>query len=92
MMTRTARTVLILGAGLLPLAACTTSAPALDAEMGVGFGDAVAHNTRAMAIAPTPAEAESTFIPFDRERRALAITAYREGTVPEPVLMRTDEE
>ena len=82
----------LLGAALLTLAACTTTAPAMDAEMGVGFGDAIAHNTRAMAVAPTPAEADNTFIPFDRERRARAITAYREGTVPEPVLMRTSEE
>ena len=48
----------------------------------------IAHNTEAMAVPPGPQD-ENTYIPFDRERRARAIKAYREGTVPEPRQLTT---
>ena len=50
----------------------------------------IAHNRDAMAV-PPGAQDDNTYIPFDRERRARAIAAYREGTVPEPKLLRTGD-
>ena len=50
----------------------------------------IAHNTDAMAVPPGPQD-ENTYIPFDRERRARAIAAYREGEVPEPKPLRTKD-
>ena len=77
--------VILVAAGAAAfLGACATPTT-LDRGNG-----AIAHNTAAMAVPPGP-DADNTYIPFDRERRARAIEAYREGTVPEPQLLRAGE-
>ena len=81
--------ILALGVSALATTACQTASPALSPALHPDMGKATRTNIDAMAIAPTDAEASNTFIPFDRERRARAIEAYRKGKTPEPEVMST---
>lgn len=78
----TERKILLLSAVAL-LGACASGGPALH-EHSVTFGEAVAQNKAAQAVAPTPSQKANTFIPADRARQALARQKYRENKVAEP--------
>ena len=75
--------------GLRALGACQTAQPALEPALSDDLGSAVKANIAAMAIVPTEAQREDTFIPQDRARRDRAVRSYREGTTPEPRNLRT---
>ena len=60
---------------IISLSACAVSPAPL--------GDAMAHNTKLQAIAPTPEQKENTFIPADSQRQRAARDAYRKGEVKE---------
>ncbi len=73
----------ILAFGLL--AGCSTTSPALKGDLDTHLGQAVHHNVAAMAIAPSVAQKNNTYIPADPARAALARKHYREDKVEAPV-------
>jgi type IV pilus biogenesis protein CpaD/CtpE len=85
-------TITILSLVALGLSACQTATPALEPALTPTLGDAVRHNIAAMAVPPTEAEKQDTYIPQDRAQRARALKAYREGTTPVPELMSTNDD
>jgi len=83
--TRTAPLLILLS---LTLTACVTSQPALD-DHSPTFSEAVTFNTAAQHVVPTPAQKNNTFIPADRDRKALAIKQYKSDTTEELKPIRT---
>ncbi len=65
-----------------PNISATASTPALQSHTAT-FGQAVQHNTIAQHVAPTDAQKANTYIPANRDRRALAIKRYKEDDVEE---------
>ena len=60
---------------LIGLSGCTVTPPP--------HGEAMAHNTKLQAIAPTQEQKENTFIPADSQRQKAALDAYHKGEVKE---------
>lgn len=80
--------LIILGLSALSLSACATSSPALNVH-STSFGQAVAQNKAAQAIAPTSEQKANTHIPADRARQTLARKRYQEDAVKEPKPLQT---
>ncbi|GEM_PF-978073 len=75
---------------LTALSACATSVPTAQ-DHSPTFGAAVAHNTAAQAIAPSPEQKADTYIPANRARRTLAKKRYEADEVKEPQASQTTQ-
>ena len=73
----------LISVGSLLGACATTSAPSAS------FGKSVQHNTAVHAVAPTDVQKQNTFIPADRDRKALAKERYKKDEVEEPTPVNT---
>ncbi len=74
---------------LLVCAAGSLGACATTNTSGSTFGASVKQNIAVHAVAPTDAQKQNTFIPADRDRKALAKDRYKKDEVEEPTPVNT---
>lgn len=77
--------LLSLCSALALLGGCATN----TMETSPTYSSAVKHNISVHAVAPTDAQKQNTFIPADRERKALAKKKYQADEVEEPTPVNT---
>ena len=75
--------ITLVSLGALLGACATTGAPSAS------FGASVKQNTAVHEVAPTDAQKQNTFIPADRDRKALAKDRYKKDEVEEPTPVNT---
>ncbi len=77
--------LLSLCSGLALLGACATNTAAPSPT----YASAVKHNISVHAVPPTDAQKQNTFIPADRDRKALAKKRYEADEVEKPTPVNT---